>query len=295
MALVGYARVSSVGQSLDVQLDKLKHCDNIYQEKKSGASGKRPRLEACLEYVREGDTLVVTRLDRQARSTLHLCQIADELKRKQVNLQVLDQNINTSVLLYNFITGGIREHRSPLLLTLYFPRHIESHPTCHEGHHGGEVLCRPGSSTATAPPTSSLDQSAVCTAINRSIAWVKKWKKRFREASPDGDSVLQGLSRRPHKTPEPIHPTVVERILHIRDHLPLNLQRTPGPKAIIYYPQIDEELQGTDLHLPTSTSTSTIWRILDQHGRIERPPPRQHEPLERPEPMTYWALDFNFT
>ncbi len=98
MALIGYARVSSVGQNLEVQLDKLKGCHKIFQEKKSGASGRRPRLEACLEYVREGDTLVVTRLDRLARSTLHLCKIADELERKQVNLQVLDQNINTSQL-----------------------------------------------------------------------------------------------------------------------------------------------------------------------------------------------------
>ena len=52
MALVGYARVSSVGQSLDIQLDKLGHCDKIFQEKKSGASDKRPRLADCLEYVR---------------------------------------------------------------------------------------------------------------------------------------------------------------------------------------------------------------------------------------------------
>ena len=96
MALVGYARVSSVGQSLDVQLDKLQKCDKIFQEKKSGYSGKQPQLESCLEYVREGDTLVVTRLDRLARSTLHLCQIADELQRKAVNLQVMDQNIDTS-------------------------------------------------------------------------------------------------------------------------------------------------------------------------------------------------------
>ena len=96
MAFVGYARVSSVGQSLDVQLDKLKHCDKIYKEKKSGTSNKRPKLETCLEYVREEDTLVVTRLDRLARSTLHLCQIAETLKQKQVSLQVLDQNINTS-------------------------------------------------------------------------------------------------------------------------------------------------------------------------------------------------------
>ena len=94
MALVGYARVSSVGQNLEVQIEKLKHCDKIYQEQRS-ATGNRPRLAACLEYVREGDTLVVTRLDRLARSTLHLCQIAEELKRKQVHLQVVDQQIHT--------------------------------------------------------------------------------------------------------------------------------------------------------------------------------------------------------
>jgi DNA invertase Pin-like site-specific DNA recombinase len=95
MARIGYARVSSVGQSLEVQLAKLTDCDKIYQEKRSGASLKRPRLDACLEYVREGDRLVITRLDRLARSTLHLCQIAEELRRKQVHLQVLDQQIYT--------------------------------------------------------------------------------------------------------------------------------------------------------------------------------------------------------
>src|SRR5215216_8100802 len=105
MALVGYARVSSVGQSLEVQLDKLKHCDKIYQEQRSAVSGKRPCLDACLEYVREGDTLVVTRLDRLARSTLHLCQIAEELKRKQVDLQVVDQQIHT-----NDATGRLLFH-----------------------------------------------------------------------------------------------------------------------------------------------------------------------------------------
>ncbi len=111
MALVGYARVSSIGQSLDVQLDKLEHCDKIFQEKKSGTSGKRPRLADCLEYVREGDTLVV------ARSTLHLCQIADELQRKRVNLQVLDQSIDTSDatgrLLFNML-GAIGQFETEI-------------------------------------------------------------------------------------------------------------------------------------------------------------------------------------
>lgn len=96
MSLVGYARVSSRGQSLEVQLDKLAHCDRIFQEHSSGFSYQQPHLKACLEYVREGDTLIVTRLDRLARSTLHLCQIATDLERKQVALQVLDQTINTA-------------------------------------------------------------------------------------------------------------------------------------------------------------------------------------------------------
>jgi len=117
MAVVGYARVSSVGQSLDVQLDKLKHSDKIFQEKRSGSSSKRPRLKACLEYLREGDTLVVTRLDRLARSTLHLCQLAEQLDQKQVNLQVLDQNIHTGDatgrLLFNML-GAIAQFETEI-------------------------------------------------------------------------------------------------------------------------------------------------------------------------------------
>ena len=96
MSTVGYARVSSVGQSLDVQLDKLKGCDKAFREKKTGTSNKRPQLQACLDYLREDDTLAVTRLDRLARSTLHLCQVADQLQEKGVNLKVIDQSIDTS-------------------------------------------------------------------------------------------------------------------------------------------------------------------------------------------------------
>jgi DNA invertase Pin-like site-specific DNA recombinase len=117
MAHIGYARVSSVGQSLEVQLDKLRDCDKIFQEKHSAVSGKRPRLDACLEYVREGDTLVVTRLDRLARSNLHLAQIAEELQRKEVHLHVIDQNIDTSNatgrLLFNML-GAIAQFETQL-------------------------------------------------------------------------------------------------------------------------------------------------------------------------------------
>ena len=64
METVGYARVSSTGQSLDVQLEKLQTCDRIFQEKRSGISLQRPKLAECLAYVRQNDILVVTRLDR---------------------------------------------------------------------------------------------------------------------------------------------------------------------------------------------------------------------------------------
>ena len=117
MAFVGYARVSSVGQSLDVQLEKLQQCDKVFQEKLSGTSSKRPRLKACLEYVREGDTLIITRLDRLARSTLDLCQIAAELERKNVHLRVLDQSIDTSDatgrLLFNML-GAIGQFETEI-------------------------------------------------------------------------------------------------------------------------------------------------------------------------------------
>ena len=94
---VGYARVSSVGQSLEVQLDKLKGCDKVFQEKRSGRQTEtRPELLKALDYVREGDSLVITRLDRMARSVLDLAKIADSLQSKGVALKVLDQSIDTS-------------------------------------------------------------------------------------------------------------------------------------------------------------------------------------------------------
>ena len=100
MEIVGYARVSSVGQSLDVQLEKLAKasCSKVYKEKRSGRQAEnRPQLQAALEYVREGDVLVVSRLDRMARSVLDLAKIADLLRKKRVSLRVLDQGLDTSV------------------------------------------------------------------------------------------------------------------------------------------------------------------------------------------------------
>ncbi|MNJ40429.1 DNA-invertase hin [compost metagenome] len=96
--VVGYARVSSLGQSLDVQLDKLKAagCSKIYQEKVSGTSTNgREQLAAMLDYVREGDTVIITKLDRMGRSLADLLDIVNQLDTKGVTFKVLDQSIDT--------------------------------------------------------------------------------------------------------------------------------------------------------------------------------------------------------
>lgn len=95
---VGYARVSTVGQSLEVQLDQLTSAgvEKIFQEKVSGAKRDRPQLTAMLDYCREGDTVVVCKLDRIARSTRDLLGIVDQLERKGVAFQVLNINLDTS-------------------------------------------------------------------------------------------------------------------------------------------------------------------------------------------------------
>ena len=94
---IGYARVSTLEQHLDVQLAKLRQagCVKIYQEKRSGTDDKRPELARCLDYLREGESLVVTKLDRLARSTRHLCTLVHQLGDKGVGLVVLDQAIDT--------------------------------------------------------------------------------------------------------------------------------------------------------------------------------------------------------
>ncbi|MGY3808861.1 recombinase family protein [Aeromonas veronii] len=96
MALVGYARVSTVGQSLDTQLQAPAECSTIFQEKVSGARDDRPQLAQLLNFVREGDVVLVTKLDRLARNTRHLLEISEYLQSKQVALRILNLGINTS-------------------------------------------------------------------------------------------------------------------------------------------------------------------------------------------------------
>ena len=98
MAIIGYARVSTEGQELTAQLEQLQAAgmDKVYKEKASGVKQDRPQLAAMLDHVREGDTVVVCKLDRIARSTKHLLEIVDALEARQVSFKVLNINLDTS-------------------------------------------------------------------------------------------------------------------------------------------------------------------------------------------------------
>jgi len=97
MSLIGYARVSSVDQSVEVQLEQLRAagCEKIFSEKRSGSTTHRPALQDCLEYVREGDVLMVVRLDRLARSVEDLWKIIRGLEEKGAGFQCVLQGLET--------------------------------------------------------------------------------------------------------------------------------------------------------------------------------------------------------
>lgn len=101
--LVGYVRCSTEGQDLTLQLERLnavklgeESISKVFSDKLSGKDRKRPGLEDMLEYVREGDKVVITKLDRLARSLEDMLSISAELKRKHVQLVFIDQQIDTS-------------------------------------------------------------------------------------------------------------------------------------------------------------------------------------------------------
>lgn len=133
-------------------------------------------------------------------------------------------------------------------------------------------------------------QQELANRIGRSVGWVKKWKKRLREAPPGDSQVLLGKSLG-HQTPYPqTDPQVEERILAIRDAPPENLKRTPGPRAILYYLPRDPALQHRTETLPRSTRT--IWKILRRNDRICQQKRRKNQPLERPQPLEEVQMDF---
>lgn len=109
---IGYARVSTIDQSLDSQLDKLKEagCEIIYQEKISGIKKERPELYKLLDYVREGDTIIVTELTRISRGTRDLFSIVEHIEGLGVNIKSirelwLDTTTPHGKLMFTVIAG----------------------------------------------------------------------------------------------------------------------------------------------------------------------------------------------
>ena len=95
---IGYARVSSIGQNLDSQVDALQKagCEKTFSDKMTGSRMDRPGWDRLMEYIRPGDTLVVTELSRMTRSLMHLLETAQLLEKRQINLVSLRENIDTS-------------------------------------------------------------------------------------------------------------------------------------------------------------------------------------------------------
>ena len=96
--LIGYARVSTQDQNPDLQIDALKslNCEKIYHETASGAQRDRPELINALNYIRKGDTLVVWKLDRLARSLKQLIETVEELDGRGIALRSITEAIDTS-------------------------------------------------------------------------------------------------------------------------------------------------------------------------------------------------------
>lgn len=121
-AIVGYARTSTLDQvaGFEAQLRELTAvgCTKLFQEQVSSVA-KRQQLEACLDYLREGDTLIVTKLDRLARNVAHLGQLVATLKAKGVSLRILDLGLDTSTptgeLILNMM-GAVAQFERQMML-----------------------------------------------------------------------------------------------------------------------------------------------------------------------------------
>ncbi|SDB09406.1 Site-specific DNA recombinase [Streptococcus henryi] len=114
MAKIGYARVSSQDQNMDRQIEQLKEVDKLFQEAMSGASKDRPQLKAMLDYIREGDLVVVTELERLGRNNKELTEVMNEIQTKGATLEVL--NLPT---LRGIEDENLRRLLNNLILELY--------------------------------------------------------------------------------------------------------------------------------------------------------------------------------
>ena len=147
---IGYARVSTDGQSLEPQLDALKKagCERTFADKASGAKTGRPGLEEALSHLRPGDTLIVWKLDRLARSLRHLLEIVERLKTAKQHLHSITERIDSSTaggrLIFS-VFGAIAEFEKGLIA---------------ERTHAGLAAARARGRTGGRPPALDAQQTA---------------------------------------------------------------------------------------------------------------------------------------
>lgn len=98
MAFIGYARVSTQDQNLELQREALEQagCERIYTDQLSGTRTDRPGLTEALDYARTGDTLVIWKLDRLGRSMPHLVEMARDLEHREIHLRSITDQIDTT-------------------------------------------------------------------------------------------------------------------------------------------------------------------------------------------------------
>ena len=148
---IGYARVSTHSQNEDSQVDELKSagCEKLFIDKASGKLAERPELDKCLDYLRAGDVLVITRLSRAMRSLKHLLALAEELRERGIGLKVLKQDIDTTTptgRLVFHILGAIDEFQRELIV---------------EGTHEGLAAARARGRSGGRPRKLSQQQAAL--------------------------------------------------------------------------------------------------------------------------------------
>ena len=119
--LIGYARVSTMDQNPALQMDALHiaGCEKIFVEKASGSHRDRPELKAALDYLRDGDTLVVWKLSRLARSLTQVLKTANDIAERGIALKVITQNIDTNTpegRLFFHMTAAFDEFQRELII-----------------------------------------------------------------------------------------------------------------------------------------------------------------------------------
>ncbi len=155
--LIGYARVSTQDQTLHLQQDALEKigCDKIFTDTASGAATERRGLEEAIQFVREGDTLVVWRLDRLGRSLKHLIEVVHQLNERKIGFRSIRENIDTTTsggkLIFH-VFGALAEFERDLIRE-------RTHAGLQSARARGRVGGRPRIASLDTPGKVSIAQS----------------------------------------------------------------------------------------------------------------------------------------